>query len=46
MLGWGRRALKTSLGVNATEKEIRVVERLCELAAEAWANQPEPPAKP
>jgi hypothetical protein len=45
MLGWGRRALRTTLGVNATEKEIRTVERLCELAAEAWADQPVPPVK-
>jgi hypothetical protein len=37
MLGWGRRALKTGVSVNADEKQVRVVERLCELAAESWA---------
>lgn len=46
MLGWGRRALRTVLTVSATEQQIRTVERLCELAAESWANQPEvQPAK-
>jgi hypothetical protein len=42
MLGWGRKALRTKLAVGASEKEIRAVEKLCELAAESWANQPEP----
>ena len=36
MLGWGRRALRTTLTTTATEKQIRAVERLCELAAEGW----------
>lgn len=36
MLGWGRRALRTTLATAATEKQIRAVEKLCELAAEAW----------
>src|SRR5690606_5717008 len=39
MLGWGRRALKTGLAVNADEKQVRLVERLCELAAESWADK-------
>jgi hypothetical protein len=39
MLGWGRRALKTGVAVNAEEKQVRVVEKLCELAAEAWAGR-------
>lgn len=37
MLGWGRRALFTDVSSLAEEKQIRAVERLCELAAEAWA---------
>ena len=39
MLGWGRRALKATLSVNAPEKQVRVLEKLCELAAESWAGQ-------
>jgi hypothetical protein len=42
MLGWGRRALKMSLPVNAEEKQVRMVEKLCELAAEGWAGKAEP----
>jgi hypothetical protein len=42
MLGWGRRALKASLSVNAEEKQVRMVEKLCELAAEGWAGKAEP----
>ncbi|GEM_PF-720729 len=43
MLGWGRRAIRTSVDVTADEKQIHAVERLCELAAEAF---PEPLANP
>jgi hypothetical protein len=39
MLGWGRRALKTGISVNAEEKQVRVLEKLCELAAETWAGR-------
>jgi hypothetical protein len=39
MLGWGRRALRTTVTAVATDAEIKLVERLCELAAEAWENQ-------
>jgi hypothetical protein len=43
MLGWGRRAVRTTLPAHAPEKQVRAVERLCELAAEAWPKI-EPPA--
>jgi len=46
MLGWGRRALRTILAVDASEKQIRAVERLCEFAAQAWANLPQAPEQP
>jgi hypothetical protein len=42
MLGWGRRALKTGVSVTAEEKQVRVVEKLCELAAEGWAGREMP----
>jgi hypothetical protein len=41
MLGWGRRAIHTPLSSVAEEKQVRAIERLCELAAEAWAPRPE-----
>jgi hypothetical protein len=44
MLGWGRRALKTSVSTAASEEQMRVVERLCELAAESWAGRELPVA--
>ncbi|MFI5380495.1 MAG: hypothetical protein ACHRHE_14455 [Tepidisphaerales bacterium] len=37
MLGWGRRAVFTDVSVHAEEKQVRVVEVLCELTAEAWS---------
>jgi len=40
MVGWGRRAMKLNVSVQSKEKQIRTVEQLCELAAEAWANAP------
>jgi len=46
MLGWGRRALRTILAVDAPEKQIHAVERLCEFAAQAWVNLPQAPAQP
>jgi len=46
MLGWGRRALRTTLSFEASEKQIRAVERLCEFAAQAWANLPQTPEQP
>ncbi|HEY4328412.1 MAG TPA: hypothetical protein VGN88_01650 [Phycisphaerae bacterium] len=47
MVGWGRRALRVDLPVLANEKQIGVVESLCELAAESFAAQstPAPTAK-
>jgi hypothetical protein len=39
MLGWGRRALRTTVTAVATDAEIALVERLCELAAVAWEGQ-------
>lgn len=44
MLGWGRRALKAGITSGADEKQFRVVEKLCELAAESWAGRAMPPA--
>jgi hypothetical protein len=38
MLGWGRKAVHTSIPSAAEEKHVRAVERLCELAAEKWAT--------
>jgi hypothetical protein len=38
MVGWGRRALKISVSVQAKPKRVRTVELLCELAAEAWSS--------
>ena len=40
MLGWGRRAVRTSVDPAADEKTVQAVERLCELAAETWAPRP------
>ena len=40
MVGWGRRALRVDLNVQAKEKQIRAVEMLCELAAETWVAAP------
>lgn len=40
MLGWGRRAVRTSVDPAADEKSVQAVERLCELAAETWAPRP------
>ena len=40
MLGWGKCAVRTSLTVNSKEKQIKIVEQLCELAAESWVNAP------
>ena len=39
MLGWGRKALRTSVSVIAEERQVRAVERLCEIAAETWAEK-------
>ncbi len=39
MVGWGRRALRAHVSVSAKEKQVRSLEMLCELAAEAWAAQ-------
>ncbi|HVT82839.1 MAG TPA: hypothetical protein VHM90_19530 [Phycisphaerae bacterium] len=36
MLGWGRKALKATLPANADARQLRAVERLCELAAESF----------
>jgi len=44
MLGWGRRALRTTLTPQAGEGQVRTLERLCKLAAEAWANATPAPA--
>jgi hypothetical protein len=44
MLGWGRRALRTSVSVIGDERQVVAVERLCGLAAEAWAGRAEGPA--
>jgi hypothetical protein len=38
MVGWGRRALKITISVQAKPKRLRTVELLCELAAEAWTG--------
>lgn len=39
MLGWGRKALKVTMTPIADETQLRTVERLCELAAEGWAEK-------
>ena len=44
MLGWGRRALCATLTTTDSDKHVRIVERLCELAADAWKNLPAPAA--
>ena len=36
MLGWGRRALSAQLSEQGDEAKARVVEQLCQLAAEKW----------
>ncbi len=38
MLGWGRRAVRTTLTTLASEAQVHTVERLCELAAESFTN--------
>ncbi len=43
MLGWGRRAIRTSVSVISDEKQVNALERLCELAAQAWAGRAEAP---
>ena len=40
MLGWGRKAVRLDIPVTATDKQLRAVEKVCELAAEAWAGLP------
>jgi len=44
MLGWGRRAIKMKVPVNAEEKQVRVAEKLCELAAQSWEGRALPVA--
>ncbi len=44
MLGWGRRAIRTSVSVIGDERQVNALEKLCGLAAEAWAGKAEPPA--
>jgi hypothetical protein len=44
MLGWGRRAIRTSVSVIGDERQVVALERLCGLAAEAWAGRAEGPA--
>lgn len=44
MLGWGRRAIRTSVSVIADEKQVRALEKLCALAAETWADKATAPA--
>jgi hypothetical protein len=39
MLGWGRKAIRVSLSAIPEEPQIAAVERLCELAAEAWKDK-------
>ncbi len=39
MVGWGRRALRANISVLAKEKQVRIVEQLCELAAESWEGR-------
>jgi hypothetical protein len=39
MLGWGRKAIRITLPVNATEEQIRAAEALCALAARAQAKK-------
>jgi hypothetical protein len=41
MVGWGRHALRADLNTFAKEKQVRAVERMCELAAEKWAAVPQ-----
>ena len=38
MLGWGRRAISAELNDHGADSQVRVVEQLCKLAAEKWAN--------
>lgn len=40
MVGWGKRALVTTLDRNSTAEQIAAVEQLCSLAAESWPVQP------
>ena len=37
MVGWGRHALRVDLNTLSKEKQVRAVEKMCELAAEKWA---------
>jgi hypothetical protein len=38
MVGWGRHALRVELGEQTPEEHIQAVERMCELAAQKWAE--------
>jgi len=44
MLGWGRKALRIEIGVAGEEKQVRMIEKLCALAAETWATAPAQPS--
>jgi hypothetical protein len=39
MLGWGRKAIRITLPVNASDEQIRAAEALCALAARAQAKK-------
>ena len=44
MLGWGRRALRFEITVAGDDTQVKMIEKLCVLAAEAWAGAAVPPA--
>ncbi len=44
MLGWGRRALKITLGAVGEDDRLQAVLRLCDLAAEGWSKSAAEPA--
>ena len=43
MLGWGRKALRIEIGAAGDDKQIKMIEKLCALAAEAWPVVAAPP---
>jgi hypothetical protein len=44
MLGWGRKALRIEITVAGDDKQVKMIEKLCMLAAEAWPAVVAPPA--
>ena len=45
MLGWGRRALRANIAITADDKQLKVIERLCEFATETWVSKLPPEVK-